>query len=240
VSLIRHVAVVIPALEGADAIDATIESVELARRRLLSSVSSACVIVTDAGTGAPGAVIERRPGDGPEGRWTSSVVVRIAHGSQGAARSVGCRVALGGALYRPRNVWLAHTDAGAVVPGYWLTAQLELAERDVAAVAGTVELDGVVDDTIRSQFEAAHEISLDGTSHQVHGANMGIRGDVYLVAGGWRRQQTGEDRDLWIRLHEVATCVSSHTITVHTPTAGPPPPGESSSGDDDPAEPTVA
>jgi glycosyltransferase involved in cell wall biosynthesis len=238
--MIRHVAVVIPVPEGAEAIDATIESVEQARRRLPASVSSACVIVSDASLDATGAVIERHTGAGPDGgRWTSLIVVRIAHGSLGAARSIGCRVALGGALYRPRNVWLANTDADTVVPGYWLTAQLELAERDVAAVAGTVELDGVVDDTIRAEFEAAHVISLDGTRHPVHGANMGIRGDVYLAAGGWQRQQAGEGLDLWKRLSDVATCVSSHTIAVHTRTAGRAP-HESSSPDDGPAEPTVA
>jgi glycosyltransferase involved in cell wall biosynthesis len=255
VTRIRHVAVVIPARDEADTIEATIKSVERARRRLPASVSSTCVIVIDASSDATGAVIERRTGAGPDGgRWTSSIVVRTAHGCVGAARSVGCRVALGGSLHQPRYVWLAHTDADTVVPGYWLTAQLELAERDVAAVAGTVELDGDVDDALRSQFESTYDVSADGTHHHVHGANMGTRGDVYLLAGGWRRLESGEDRELWMRLGWVATCVSSNAIAVRMSarTAGRSPDGfahdiarisrptGSSGTDQDPREPTVA
>jgi glycosyltransferase involved in cell wall biosynthesis len=217
VNRIRHVAVVIPALHGIDALGATIESVEHARRRLPSSITSSCIIVADASTDADAAVIERRTGAGPDGgRWTSSVVVRTAHDSIGAARSVGCRVALGGALHQPRNIWLAHTDADTVVPGYWLRAQLELAERDVAAVAGTVEPDDDVADGVRAEFDAEHGISSDDDDHQVHGANLGIRGDVYLLAGGWRQLQSDEEHDLWVRLGGVATCVSSNAIAVRT------------------------
>jgi glycosyltransferase involved in cell wall biosynthesis len=214
VNRIRHVAAVIPARDEADTIDATIDSVERARRRLPASVTSTCVIVVDASSDETGAVVERRTGT--DGRSTSSIVVRTAHGCVGAARSVGCRVALGGSLHRPRHVWLAHTDADTVVPGYWLTAQLELAERGVAAVAGTVELDGDVDGALRAQFEATYEIAPDGTHQHVHGANMGTRGDVYLAAGGWRRLRSGEDRDLWSRLSDVGDCVSSNALAVRT------------------------
>lgn len=252
---IRHVAVVIPARDGADTIEATVESVEQARRRLPATVSSTCVIVVDASSDPRGAVIERRPGAAPDGgRWTSSIVVRTAHGCVGAARSVGCRVALGGSLHQPRNVWLAHTDGDTIVPGYWLTAQLELAERDVAAVAGTVELDGGVEHTTRPRYDATYDVSADRTHHHALGANMGTRGDVYLLAGGWRRLESGEDRELWMRLGWVATCVSSNAITVRTSarTTGRAPdgfahdiaritrPAESSSPDQDPREPTVA
>jgi hypothetical protein len=255
VTRIRHVAVVIPARDEADTIESTIESVERARRGLPADVSSTCVIVVDASSDATGAVIERRTGAGADGgRSTSSIVVRTAYGCVGAARSAGCRVALGGSLHQPRNVWLAHTDADTIVPGYWLTAQLELAERDVAAVAGTVELDGDVDDNVRARFESTYDVSADGTHHHVHGANMGTRGDVYLLAGGWRWLESGEDHDLWMRLGEVGPCVSSNAITVRTSarTSGRAPNGfardisrisrsvGSSRTDQDPREPTFA
>lgn len=212
---IRHVAVVIPARDEADTIEATIDSVEDARRQLPVGVSSTCVIVVDASSDATGAIIERRtrqPGDGR----SSSIVVKTAHGCVGAARSVGCRVALAGSLHRPRHVWLAHTDADTVVPGHWLVAQLELAERRVTAVAGTVELGHDVDDTLRARFAAEYQTSPDGTHRHVHGANMGTRGDVYLLAGGWKRLHTGEDHDLWTQLNRVTTCVSSTAIAVRT------------------------
>jgi glycosyltransferase involved in cell wall biosynthesis len=217
VNRIRHVAVVIPARDEAETIDATIDSVEHARKRLPPGVSSTCVVVVDASSDATGAVIERRtPPRSDGGRSTSTIVVRTAHGCVGAARSVGCRMALAGSLHRPRHVWLAHTDADTVVPGYWLEAQLDLAERDVTAIAGTVDLGGDVDDSLRSRFAAAYDVSPDGTHRHVHGANMGTRGDVYLLAGGWRRLHTGEDHDLWARLGQVTTCLSSTAIAVRT------------------------
>ena len=214
---IRHVAVVIPARDEADTIEATIDAVEHARTRLPAGVSSSCVVVVDASSDATGALIERRTRRSSHGkRSTSAIVVRTAHGCVGAARSVGCRVALAGSLHRPRHVWLANTDADTVVPRSWLAAQLELAERDVAAIAGTVELGVDVDAAVRAKFAATYELSPDGTHRHVHGANMGTRGDVYLLAGGWRRLHTGEDHDLWARLGQVTDCVSSTAITVRT------------------------
>jgi glycosyltransferase involved in cell wall biosynthesis len=216
VNRIRHVAVVIPARDEADTIMATIDSVERARAHLPVGVSSTTVVVVDASSDATGTIIEGRSRFPTEGRPTSSIVVRTAHGCVGAARSVGCRVALAGSLHRPRHVWLANTDADTVVPRHWLVAQLELAERHATAVAGTVELGVDVDDHVREQFAAGYETSPDGTHRHVHGANMGTRGDVYLLAGGWKRLHSGEDHDLWTRLGQVTTCVSSTAITVRT------------------------
>lgn len=213
---IRHVAVVIPARDEADTIEATIDSIESARRQLPAGVSSTCVVVVDSSSDATSAIIGRRAHPSARGRSTSPIVVKTAHGCVGAARSVGCRVALAGSLHRPRHVWLANTDADTIVPEHWLAAQLELAERRVTAVAGTVELGTDVDDSLRAQFAAEYETSADGTHRHVHGANMGTRGDVYLLAGGWNRLHTGEDHDLWARLGRVTTCVSSTAITVRT------------------------
>ena len=115
---------------------------------------------------------------------------------------------------RPSEVWLANTDADSVVPAFWLFAQLDLAARCVTAVAGTVDLDA--DEALRERFATHYDVSPDGTHRHVHGANMGVRGDVYLRAGGWRPMHSGEDHDLWARLGPVATRVSSTTITVRT------------------------
>ena len=67
-----------------------------------------------------------------------------------------------------------------------------------------------------ANFAASYDLPSDGTHRHVHGANMGTRGDVYLLAGGWRRLHTGEDHDLWARLGQVTKCVSSTAITVRT------------------------
>jgi glycosyltransferase involved in cell wall biosynthesis len=218
VTTIRHVAVVVPARNEADTIAATLASIEFARRRLPAGVSSSCVVVVDASDDDTITIARRRPHPArPDDPTTGSVtVVRTTHRCVGAARALGCRVALAGSLHPPRRVWLANTDADSIVPEHWLGAQVELAEHGADAIAGTVELGGDVDDVLRNRFASAYVVSPDGTHRHVHGANLGARGDVYLRAGGWHRLRTGEDHDLWNRLGQVANCVSSTAITVCT------------------------
>ena len=54
--------------------------------------------------------------------------------------------------------------------------------------------------TVEQRFRLSYRISVDGTHPHVHGANLGIRGDAYLAAGGWKALETAEDHDLWARL----------------------------------------
>ena len=57
----------------------------------------------------------------------------------------------------------------------------------------------------------------DGSHPHVHGANLGVRADAYLKAGGWSHVETGEDHDLWSRLTEAGLRrLSSSAITVLT------------------------
>jgi glycosyltransferase involved in cell wall biosynthesis len=218
VTRIRHVAVVIPARDEAATIEATVVAVEDARRRLPAGVASSCVVVVDSCADDTGAVLERRAQHHDQGHRSrsSTMVMRVSHGCVGAARSAGCRIALAGSLHGAGHVWIANTDADTVVPSHWLTAQLELAERGVGAIAGSVELGPDADDLLRSRFATAYELSSDGTHRHVHGANLGVRGDIYQLAGGWRPLPTGEDHDLWARLGRVGVCVSSTAITVRT------------------------
>jgi hypothetical protein len=51
----------------------------------------------------------------------------------------------------------------------------------------------------------------------VHGANLGVRADVYRRAGGLRDLRTAEDHDLWRRLIQLsARTVSTSRIEVVT------------------------
>jgi hypothetical protein len=51
----------------------------------------------------------------------------------------------------------------------------------------------------------------------IHGANIGVRADAYLRAGGWADLKTVEDRDLWRRLlHTGAVTRSTAHIEVAT------------------------
>ena len=49
-------------------------------------------------------------------------------------------------------------------------------------------------------FRETYEIRPDGSHPHVHGANLGVRADAYLRAGGWADLRTAEDHDLWRRL----------------------------------------
>lgn len=52
------------------------------------------------------------------------------------------------------------------------------------------------------RFRLSYLIRADGTHPHVHGANLGIRADVYLRSGGWSDRATAEDHDLWNRLFQ--------------------------------------
>ncbi len=97
-------------------------------------------------------------------------------------------------------MWIANTDADTVVRPDWLREQLRLA-RSHSAVAGVVELDPVrTPARLLERFRTSYQ--LNGARHpHVHGANLGVRADAYLQAGGWSLQtRVGEDHGLWNRL----------------------------------------
>jgi hypothetical protein len=53
---------------------------------------------------------------------------------------------------------------------------------------------------VEERFRKSYRIEADGTHPHVHGANIGVRADAYLRAGGWMNLATAEDHDLWHRL----------------------------------------
>lgn len=56
-----------------------------------------------------------------------------------------------------------------------------------------------------------------GDHPHVHGANLGVRCDAYLRAGGWREIELSEDHGLWDRMRE-AGCqlVADRAVRVTT------------------------
>jgi glycosyltransferase involved in cell wall biosynthesis len=116
-------------------------------------------------------------------------------GMVGAARHTGVDHLLRTELFagvRPGGVWIACTDADSAVPPDWLCTQLGLARSGADLVLGTVRPDPAeLEAGLLSAWRLRHQVN-DGHPH-VHGANLGIRGDTYWAAGGFRSIAVHED-----------------------------------------------
>ncbi|MBA3232697.1 MAG: hypothetical protein H0T17_01920 [Propionibacteriales bacterium] len=105
------------------------------------------------------------------------------------------------------RVWVLSTDADTLVGVDWVSQILTLAKAaDVKAVVGLATLDRWQGHPAgRRVYEAllASKMRDDGPSHQhdhVYGANLAVRGDVYLAVGGFPRDGHGEDQLLVNRI----------------------------------------
>jgi glycosyltransferase involved in cell wall biosynthesis len=207
-----HVSVLIPARDEEHLLPRCLRSVLGAVSMLDEFTTADIIVVADSSTDrtaelATGILNQR-----------GSVLLTTA-GAAGAVRAV----AANHALSRNRQVldkwWLANTDADCVVPRDWLTDQIQLAQGGVEAFAGTVSVDSFEEHApqVAERFRASYTIASDGWHPHVHGANLGVRADSYLSAGGWSPLPTGEDHDLWDRLvARGARLVSTARIEVVT------------------------
>lgn len=121
-------------------------------------------------------------------------------GLEVAADNVGTARAVGFADVIERHhgtrldaLWLATTDADTRVPADWLVAQLALAATGADLVLGTVDVDdwSAHPPHVEAVWRAGYE-PRDGHRH-VHGANLGLRADVYVEVGGFARLDRDED-----------------------------------------------
>ncbi|WP_153504208.1 glycosyltransferase [Cumulibacter manganitolerans] len=102
------------------------------------------------------------------------------------------------------RTWLFCTDADSVVPRDWISGLLAAARRvDAVAVAGMTDL---VDWTATAGERAAYDrIIADGLRPEaahahVYAANLAVRLDAYLAAGGFRDVPHGEEHCLLGRI----------------------------------------
>lgn len=209
-----NVIVVVPAHNEADRVEACVgsvlRSIEFAARRVLR----ACVVVvadkcSDATAEIALACVARhRPHLAAldRGAALEAHVIEIGSGNVGTARAIGVEFAQQAiATADPTRTWVANTDADTSVPDAWIEQQLRWAEQGVAAVAGVVVVDTFADHPpiVADRFHATYTALLpdDSLDHMhVHGANIGVRLDAYLAAGGWQQLELSEDHDLWNRL----------------------------------------
>lgn len=127
---------------------------------------------------------------------TGVETVSVAHRNVGRTRAAGADHLLRDAP-GPARVWLAHTDADSEVPADWLAVLLDQARRGAHLVLGTVWPGPGLDPALNREWHRRH-LPAEGHPH-IHGANLGIRADVYREAGGWSALGLGEDVDLVAR-----------------------------------------
>jgi len=144
-------------------------------------------------------------------------VCTLGAGSVGIARGHGVARGLAGATASTDRTWIASTDADSQVPPQWLTCQLALADRGADVVVGTVRPDP--DDLSEVEQRVWSSTRVPGRPNgHVHGANLGIRADVYLRAGGFLPQDEHEDVHLVERIarDQAAVVVASDECDVLT------------------------
>lgn len=197
---IHHIAVLIPARDEEALLPRCLASILRARKLLPPEVSCDIVVAVDQSTDRTLAIARRML----RGRGFAFIVQA---GVVGVARARAAQVALSRYAGDLARSWLANTDADCIVPEAWLLDQLAIAESGFAAVAGTVDVDSYAehDPGVEYLFRTTYTIHEDGTHPHVHGANLGMRADAYLRAGGWAGLATAEDHDLWQRLYETGT-----------------------------------
>jgi glycosyltransferase involved in cell wall biosynthesis len=135
--------------------------------------------------------------------------------SAGSARRLGVDAALRHFSDRDLGqIWLANTDADTLVPRDWITVQLKLADAGIAAVAGIVKLEEGGSLAAHELYRATYLTGPDGTHGHVHGANLALRADAYVDAGGWAHRALAEDHCLWDRLKHRGWRLSSPVSSV--------------------------
>lgn len=211
-SLPARVVVVVPARDEEQLLPRCLASVEVALAGVRPlGVQGSVVVVADSCTDRTAEVAAR----------AGAVVVQAVCGRVGAARAAGVATALALADEDPSRVWLAHTDADSAVPRHWLLEQLRHAATGADAWVGTVRLADESDgepvpperrDAV-DRWVAAYAALLlpDRTHDHVHGANLGVRADAYLAAGGFDPVGLHEDRVLAARLRAAGRPVVTST-----------------------------
>lgn len=147
-----------------------------------SSPTVSVVIVLDQCTDASAAVVAR---------WPAFDSIVTDAGAVGAARRSGVRHLVGRQGQPATTTWLATTDADSAVPSTWLTTQLAFARNGTELVLGTVWPDAALTDAEQERWASKHSL-VEGHPY-VHGANLGIRADRYLEAGGFPPVDIDED-----------------------------------------------
>jgi cellulose synthase/poly-beta-1,6-N-acetylglucosamine synthase-like glycosyltransferase len=190
-----HISVLIPARDEEDLLPRCLRSVLEARSALPAGTSCDVIVAVDRSMDGSFEIARKMLS-------RVGTVIRCEAGVVGVARAMAATTALNRRKLEASRTWLANTDADCWVPRTWLKDQLEIADSGVEAVAGTIDVDSFEEHAahVPQRFVSTYLLYPDGTHPHVHGANLGVRADAYLRAGGWADLRNAEDHDLWARL----------------------------------------
>lgn len=202
---IKHIGVIIPAKNEEQLLPRCLYSIFRAGELIPKSVKMDVILCVDSSndnTLKIGQSIIRSQG----------TVLEINKTNVGFARKYATEEALRRYQGPLESFWLANTDADCEVPLDWLNNHLLWARQNIQALAGIVKVDSYAehDNKVPLLFEKGYTIHNDGSHPHVHGANLGVRADVYKKIGGWNPLHTAEDHDLWNRLIALNLNVKSH------------------------------
>lgn len=202
--MIERVVVVIPARDEERSIGAALRAVDVAARRL--GLPTCIVVVLDGCRDDSLGAVRATPTEVPV-----EVVVAPTPKKVGAARALG--VARAAAHSHPETTWIASTDADSTVAPDWLTTHVALADAGIGAVVGAVAVTEWTGRpaTLPELFLRRYELSRGPAP--VHGANLGVRLDAYLAAGGFPAVACGEDHALVAALRACGTIVAYTTAS---------------------------
>lgn len=192
---IKHVAILIPARNEEKLLPRCINSIIDARKNLANDITVDIILSVDASTDETYAI-------GQELLKNHGSVISLNEGNVGHARKLAAEHAFSRFKAPDHQCWLANTDADCKVPSNWLTYQLQKAATGINVIAGIIKVDSYEEhhNEVANIFLKEYTLNSDGTHPHVHGANFGIRGDIYKKFGGWGQLETAEDHDLWNRL----------------------------------------
>lgn len=181
---IGSIVTVVPAHNERRLLPDCLRSIECAAEAV--SVPVETIVVLDSCSDGSGSVV-------PPSMRTVNVQCR----NVGAARAAG--FAASGSAGRA-DVWFATTDADSTVPASWLVDHLShWADHD--AVVGTVGVDwSEYSPRTRSLYTEHYGRRPQREHGHIHGANLGMRADLYHRIGGFRSLAVAEDVDLVNRM----------------------------------------
>jgi glycosyltransferase involved in cell wall biosynthesis len=209
-----ELAVLIPARDEELLLRRCLESVLAAIACLAPSIRARVVLISDSST-------DRTLQVATDILGSEGTVLSTEAGTVGTARALAVSHVIKTTRSPLHRLWLANTDADCIIPSRWLVDQLDLAEAGIEAIAGIVTVDSFEERApeVASRFRASYVVNTDGSHPHIHGANMGIRADRYLCAGGWADLKTAEDHDIWRRLAETGAKLHS-AAHIHVATSG--------------------